>query len=178
MNREILLQKYNETCSLADAKDAQVSSICYSWGNLNNQYSDTEIKMMIEKLESEATNLRAQANAYLSQYDKIVEQERAKQQAIIAAKTSVKREFGVSPDDLIITGGVLSSNASESHLIGREKNPEEKTQEKERILSELKAKVMKKEISLEDASKLVQDIDTAYGTLETPLEETQSEMHR
>ena len=65
--------------------------------------------------------------------------------------TSVRNRFGVSPDEVIITGGVLSPNANESHLTGRQKSAEE----------------------------LAQDVNTAYGiNLETPLENTSGGMKR
>ena len=179
MTREDLLQKYNELCLMADAKDKQVNDICYSWGNLEKKYSDAEIKMMIEKLESESEQLRTQANSYLFQYEEIISQDKAKRQAIIDAKVSVKNQFGTSPDDIIITGGVLSANANESHLTGRQKTAEELEFERTKLLASIREKAMKKEISLAEASKLSQDVNMAYGVnTEVVQENTQGGMRR
>lgn len=164
MTRENLLQKYNELSLLADEKDKQISNICYNWEVLRKKYSDVEIEMMIENLEIASKDLRTQANAYFSQYAILIEQDRAKYQAIIDAKKSVKKQFGTSPDDIVITGGVLSSNASQSHLIGRSKTASEIEQEKNQLLDVIKSRAMAKEITLAEASKMAQEVNIAYGT--------------
>lgn len=80
-----------------------------------------------------------------------------------SARISVKNHFSISPDEVIITGGILSSNANKSHLIGREKTEEELEYERSQLLNNIKLKVMTKEITLAEASKLVQDVNIAYG---------------
>ena len=79
------------------------------------------------------------------------------------AERSVRYNFGTSPEELVINGGVLSTNASETYLTGREKNAEELEFERIQLLASLKEKVMKKEISLAEASKLIHEINIAYG---------------
>ena len=64
---------------------------------------------------------------------------------------------------MVINGGVLSENASESHLTGSQKTAEELEFERTQLLARLKEKVMKKEISLAEASKLIHEINIAYG---------------
>lgn len=84
---------------------------------------------------------------------------------------SVRHNFGTSPDELVINGGVLSTNASESHLTGRQKTTEELEFERTQLLANIREKVMKKEISLAEASKLVQEINIAYGFDEEIVQE-------
>ena len=64
---------------------------------------------------------------------------------------------------MVITGGVLSSNASESHLIGRDKTAEELEIDKQVALTTLRERIAKKEISLAEASQLKNDIESYYG---------------
>ncbi len=90
---------------------------------------------------------------------RITQEEAAKRNAVI----SVRSNFGISPDEIIITGGVLSSNANESHLEGRYKTPEELEDERTQLLAGVREKVTTKEISLSEASNLAQKINIAYG---------------
>ena len=71
--------------------------------------------------------------------------------------------LGVVTSSIVITGGVLSSNANESHLIGREKNAEEVELDKQIALSTLREKVVKNEITLAQVSQLKNDIENSYG---------------
>ena len=51
--------------------------------------------------------------------------------------------------------------------------------EREQLLSDIKSRVMRKEISLTEASKLAHDVNVAYDVnLETSMENTQGGMHR
>ena len=98
-------------------------------------------------------------------------------EGLVSAKKSVKSQFGVSPDEMVITGGVLSSNASESHLTGRNKTPEELEADRQYALAEIRTRVANKEISLAEASKLKNDVNLAYGYGE-PIQEMSNGMHR
>ncbi len=69
----------------------------------------------------------------------------------------------LNPDRLIITGGVLSSNASESHLNARPKTPEELEMERQSALAIIRERVAKKQITLSEAPKLKNDVDITYG---------------
>lgn len=75
----------------------------------------------------------------------------------------LKNILGVDTSSIAITGGVLSSNANESHLIGREKTAEEVELDKQIALSTLREKVVKNEITLAQASQLKNDIENSYG---------------
>ena len=72
-------------------------------------------------------------------------------------------QLGVDTDKMVITGGILSSNANESHLTGRDKTPEELEINRQIALTALREKVVKKEVSLAEASQLKNDIENYYG---------------
>lgn len=89
---------------------------------------------------------------------------------------SVEHNFGIRPTDINITGGVLSSNASESHLIAETKSPEQLEQEKNQLLANIKSRVQKGELSLAEASKLANDVNNSYGFYSN--EEKSTGIHR
>ena len=89
----------------------------------------------------------------IDEYTRLSKEEMLQKEGLISAKRSVKSQFGVSPDEMVITGGVLSSNASDSHLTGRNKTPEELETDRQYALAEIRTRVANKEISLAEASK-------------------------
>ena len=58
-----------------------------------------------------------------------------------------------------IVGGVLSSDAAQSHLIAEEKTKEQMDIEKKQMLDTLKLKVRNGEISLAQASEMLKKIN-------------------
>ena len=63
---------------------------------------------------------------------------------------------------MVITGGILSSNANESYLTGRDKTAEELEIDRQVALAALREKVVRKEVSLMEASQLKSDIENYY----------------
>lgn len=90
----------------------------------------------------------------------------------------IKSQFGINPDEIIITGGVLSTNASESHLIGRHKTLEELELEKMFILSEIESRVDNKQISPIEASKLKNYVNLVYENITKQQDFTNSSSRR
>lgn len=88
---------------------------------MNEVNANQQIDLYDKQIE-ELKNLRDMANMT---YVKFCEEEELRKQGIISAKKNVQNQFGTNPDEIIITGGVLSLNANESHLTGRNKTPEE-----------------------------------------------------
>ena len=175
MEKMELLNKYAELTDAWMDKQAKLDSYVEKWLNGEVQMSSEGVQQLVDSANEQIEQLKEAANQAQSEYLRITNEEAMRKNAV----TSVKNRFGVSPDEIIITGGVLSSNANESHLTGRQKTSEELAYEREQILRDIKAKVMRKEISLAEASRLAQDVNVAYGAnLETPMENTQSGMHR
>ena len=69
-------------------------------------------------------------------------------------------------------------NINESHLIDQQKTPEQLESERTKLLSTIKSKVMNHEISLAEASKLTNDVNTAYGFYEAVEMSHNNRMHR
>ena len=110
--------------------------------------------------------MRSEAENYKIEFDRLSKEEKLKQeqlQSSNAFKMRLRDMIGVDTSSIVITGGFLSSNANESHLIGREKTAEEIELDKQIALSTLREKVAKKEITLAQASQLKNDIENSYG---------------
>ena len=112
------------------------------------------------------SQIRTEAEKYQSEFDRISKEEQLQQEQLESSKFAEMRlrfQLGVDTDKMVITGGILSSNANESHLTGRDKTPEELEIDRQIALTALREKVAKKEVSLAEASQLKNDIENYYG---------------
>lgn len=140
---------------------------------INEVNANQQIDLYDKQIE-ELKNLRDMANMA---YVKFCEEEELRKLGIISSKKNVQNQFGTNLDEIIITGGVFSSNANESHLTGRNKTPEELEADRQSALAEIRNRVINKEITLVEASKLKNDINLAYGYGQQ-TQDMSSGMHR
>ncbi len=94
------------------------------------------------------------------------------------ADISVRHFLGQTPSNMEIIGGVLSSNANDSHLIAETKSPEQLKSEKEQMLANIKAKVLNGEMSLGEASNLIHDVNIAFSSYDESTTVNKNGMHR
>ncbi len=174
MTREELLNKSDELTLAWMDKQAKLDNYVQRWLDGEVQMSSEGVQQLIDSATQQIEQLKAQATQFQSEYMRITQEETMRKNAVI----SVRHNFGVSPDEIIITDGVLSSNANESHLDGRSKSPEELEDERTQLLARVREKTMKKEISLSEASRLANDINIAYGKSSYNQENTQGGMKR
>ena len=170
-----LLNKYAELTEAWMDKQAKLDNYVQQWLNGETQMSSEGVQQLVDKANEQIEQLKVSASQAQAEYLRITQEEAMRKNAI----GSVRHNFSTSTDEIIITGGVLSSNANESHLNGREKTSEELEQERQQLLSNIKTKVMSKEITLAEASKLAQDVNMAYGVnAEVFQENKQGDMRR
>lgn len=162
MKKENLLNMYHEFQTQADKKHDEIMKVVYNFDELTKNYSSEEIDLMIKKKFDEEEALRKKANSCYKQYSDIIALERKETEKLLGEGIAIKNRLGVDTNDIVITGGVLSKNASESHLIGREKTIDELYQDKELALTEIKIRVRNKELSLNEASELKQEVEHFY----------------
>ena len=154
---------FNKHCELYEKYTTEkeaVDAIIDNWLSGNSNMTAADIQAFEEKADAKLAILKAQADKAWEEFKK---NEKTEEEAK-SALSSVRHNFGVSPKEMIITGGVASSNASETHLIGRNKTPEELEQERAKLLGIIKARAMSREITLTEASKLKSDVNMAYDT--------------
>ena len=174
MTREELLNKSDKLTLAWMDKQAKLDNYVQRWLDGEVQMSAEGVQQLVDSATQQIEELRTQATQIQSEYMRITQEEAMRRNAVI----SVRHNFGVSPDQMILTGGVLSSNANESRLTGRNKTLEELEAERTQLLASVREKAMKKEISLAEASKLAQNINIAYGSSSYEHENTQGGMKR
>lgn len=160
------INKYCELLDQANEKEAKLEAFVQKW--LDGEYglSSENMEQTIIQINDQTSQIRAEAEKYKMEFDRISKEEKLEKERLESSKSAqmrLRHQLGVEADKMVITDGVLSSNASESHLIGREKTPEEIELDKQIALSTLREKVAKKEITLAQASQLKNDISNYYG---------------
>ena len=160
MTREELLNKSDEFTIAWMDKQAKLDNYVQSWLNGEVQMSVDGVQQLVDSTTEQIEQLKTQASKFHVEYMRMTQEEAMRRNAVI----TVRHNFCVSPDEVIITGGILSPSANESHLTGRNKTLEELEDERTQLLASVREKTMKKEISLADASKLAHNINMAYST--------------
>lgn len=176
MTGKELYQKYLEALNERAELENKINAIIKKWADGETVLNTKTIEDAVEKGYSRLDELRKTVEKLHNDFINQDEKEARKKHADI----SVQQHLGINPSDLEITSGVLSSNANESHLAVQKKSQEQLANEKIQLLNGIKAKVMNKEISLVEASKLTNDVNIAYGFYETVPEEQSSnnDMHK
>lgn len=176
---KMLEQKKTETLSKsltlhsqASDKEAKMENFIQKWLNDESELNNESMQQLLDSVNEQVAELKRQAEESWKEYKKLDSEISLKQNAVYSVRTNL----GMSPDEIVITGGVLSSNASESHLIGRSKTPEELEIDRLNALAMIREKLAKKEITLAHASKLKNDVIIAYGY--APQQENQNGMSK
>lgn len=158
MNSNKLYQKYLEAQKERFDLENKIENYVKEWKNGKTVLSNDLIQQAMEKGYERLEGFKKIEEQLYNEYKQQEQREEKKKSADI----SVQHNLGVRPTDMNIIGGVLSSNASESHLIAETKSPEQLEQERQQLLANVKIKVQSGEISLAEASKLVNAVDSSY----------------
>ena len=177
MTKEELLKKWDELTTAYTDKEAKLETYVQRWLDGDSALSNESIQQLVDTVTQQIEELKAAAKHAIDEYTRLSKEEMLQKEGLVSVKRSVKSQFGISPDEMIITSGSLSSNASESHLNGRNKTTEELEVDRQYALAEIRTRVANKEISLAEASKLKHDVDLAYGYGE-PIQEMSNGMNR
>ncbi len=169
MSKDDILKKWDDLSQIYKAKENQLELMINDW-LMTNDWLQGHIEMSAEEFEQEASKLSKELdeleirmNQLIAEHTKMCVEEARKEQELKTSKAAVMTEFGTNPDEIKVVGGVLSSNPDQSHLMGISKTPEQLEQERESLLATIKDQVMKKAITLGEASKWKHYINTAYG---------------
>lgn len=176
MTKEELLKKCDELITAYADKEAKLEAYIQRWLDGDSTLSNESIQQLVDTVTQQIEKLKAAAKQAFDEYTRLNKEEMLQKEGLVNVKRSVKSQFDVNPDEMVITGGVLSSNASESHLTMRNKNPEELEVDRQHALAEIRTRVANKEISLAEASKLKNDVNLAYGYGEQ-IQEMSNGMH-
>lgn len=166
MDKFEYINKYCELIQQANEKEAKLESYVQKWLSGESVLSSDTLEQTITTVNDQISQIRTEAEKYKSEFDRVSKEEQLQQEQLESSKSAemrLKFQLGVDTGKMVITGGILSSNANESHLTGRDKTPEELEIDRQIALTTLREKVAKKEVSLAEASQLKNDIENYYG---------------
>ena len=153
-----LYKKYIEARNKRYALENKINDYIEKWKNGETVLSTKSIELAVDKGYERLEDLKKIEESIRQDFDQMSALEEQKK----AADIGIRSKLGRAPDNMNIVGGVLSSNASESHLIAEKKSDEQMASEKLQMLSELKEKVKNGEISLAQASELSAKINSSF----------------
>lgn len=174
MNRNQIHKEYLKALNERVELESKIEDFVEKWKNGETSLSNELIQQAMEKGYERLEALKKQVESLEASLNLYDQKENDKKMADI----SVQHHLGERPTNMNIVGGVLSSNANESHLVTEQKSPEQLEQEKNQMLSNIKLKVQSGEISLAEASKLTHDVNTAFGYYDEPTETNTTGIHR
>ena len=153
-----LYKKYIEVANEIYALENKINNYIEKWKNGETVLSTKSIEQAIEKGYERLENLKKIEESIHQDFVQMSALEEHKKSADIG----IRNVFGEAPTDMNIVGGVISSNASESHLIAEKKTNEQMSLEKQQMLDQLKEKVRNGEITLAQASELSAKINSSF----------------
>lgn len=174
MNRNDIYKEYIKALNERIELESKIENFVEKWKNGETFFSNKSIQQTMEKGYERLDALKKQVESLeisLSMYDQ-------KENDKKIADISIQHHLGKRPTNMNIVGGILSSNANESHLIAETKSFEQLEQEKNQLLANVESKVQSGEISLAKASKLIEDINTAYNYYNEPTETNTNNIHK
>ena len=174
MTSDKLYQEYNKAFNERASLENKINDFITKWQEGNNTLSTKEVENIVEKGYERLEALKKREEELHEAYQKQEELEKNIQSSSI----SIEHQLNTRPTKLNITGSVLSSDATKSHLTAEPKTEEELHKDKENLLNKLKEKVIKGEITRETASKLIADINTIYSPDTSSYETTTESKHK
>lgn len=154
-----LYQKYLETQKVRFELENSIDALTKKWQNKETVLSTEQIETVIQKGYEKLENLKRIEQNLHAEFIKLSESEEKKRYADI----HLQQIFGKPLSNTSIKDGVLSSDSNQSYLIGESKTETEMELEHNKMLEDVKRRVQNKEITLQEASKLVSDIKTSYS---------------
>ncbi len=171
MTKEEMYNNYLNTLSKRTILESKIENFIEKWKSGNTSISNATVQQVVDKGYERLKELQEIEEKLYKEYTSQTKKEEDKRNA----DTRVQQNLGVSPTDIEIIGGQLSSNADDSYLIGEQKSKEQLEKERIILLDNIKTKVMNKEISFAEASKMVNDVNNAYDFYDNKPEEKQNE---
>ena len=154
-----LYKKYIEAANERYALENKINNYIEKWKNGETVLSTKSVEQAIEKGYERLEDLKKIEESIHQDFVQMNALEEHKKSADIG----IRNVFGEAPNDMNIVGGVISSNASESHLIAEKKTNEQMDLERQQMLDQLKEKVKSGELSLAQASELSAKINSSFG---------------
>ncbi|MGM9875174.1 MAG: hypothetical protein ACI32H_04555 [Bacilli bacterium] len=153
-----LYRKYVEVRNERYTLEYKIDEYIKKWKNGETVLSTEKVEQIIEKGYERLETLKKLVESIHQDFVQMSRLEEQKNSADIG----IRNTFSYAPTNMNIVGGVLSSKASESHLIAEKKTDGQMLTEKKQMLYELKEKVKNGEITLAQASELSAKIGISF----------------
>lgn len=153
-----LYKKYIESTNERYTLENKINEYIEKWKNGETFLSTEQVEKVLEKGYERLEDLKKIEESIHQDFIQMSSLEEQKKSVDIG----IRNVFGEAPTNMNIVDGVLSSNASESHLIAEKKTDEQMSLEKQQILDQLKEKVRNDEINLAQASELSSKINSSF----------------
>lgn len=174
MKKNEIYQEYLKLLNEKSELEDKIKNLIKKCNNGETFLSDESIQQTIEKGYERLENLKKQIDSLESSLNSYDQKEDDKRMADI----SIQHYLGERPTNMNIVGGILTTTAADSHLVAEKKSPEQLEQEKKQILAKIKSKVQSGEISLAEASKLINDVNISFGYYDEITETNTSSIHK
>lgn len=169
MTSKELYEKYLETLKERQELEEKISSYIKKW---KNGETVLNTKLVEEAIDKGNERLKVLKQLEQKLHQEFISMEKSEQEKRFA-DISLRAKLDQAPSNINITGGVLSGNATSSHLIGEEKTIGQLHEEKTQMLASIKSKVQSGELTLAEASKLVRDLDISYEFYDRQTQDTE-----
>lgn len=153
-----LYKQYLDAAKKRYEQEVKIEIFIEKWKKGEIILSEASVQQAMEKAYERLENFKKKEEQLHNDFMNHELREDEKRSSDIA----IQYLLGIQPTDVKIVDGVLSSKAGESRLIAEKKSPEQLESEKQELLTKLKEKVLRGEISLTLASKLTNDINNSY----------------
>lgn len=153
-----LYKKYIESTNERYTLENKINDYIEKWKNGEIILSTEQVEKVVEKGYERLEDLKRIEESIHQDFIQMTSLEEQKKLADIG----IRNALGEAPSNMNIVGGVLSSNASESHLIAEKRSDEQMGFEKQQMLEQLKEKVRNGEITLAQASELSARINSSF----------------
>jgi len=154
-----LYKKFIEAENIRYDLENKINDLVEKWKKGEKVLSTKTIELVINKGYERLEDLKKIEESIHQDFIQMSSLEEQKRLADIG----IRNVFREAPTDMNIIGGVLSSNASESHLIAEKKTNKQMSLEKQQMIDKLKEKVKNGEIDLAQASELFTQINLSFN---------------
>jgi len=134
--------------------EEKINNLQENWLAGKMTLDSSRIQSVIDKGYERLAQLRIRENQLYQEYLK--EENRSD------AEVALGYALGVRPTLYEVNSGVLSSDPNKSHLVATLKSKEQLALEKKQILSTIGTKLQAGELTMEEAEKLLEAVNTSY----------------
>ena len=166
MNSKELYDKYMEAYSKRWNLESDLNNLMEDWKNGKTELNTKSVEQQVEEGYKKLDELRKQEEELRKAYEQMKNLEDKK----ISDDIAIRNALGQAPTDMNVVGGVLATNAADSHLIAEKKNEMQMLEDKKQMLEKIKSQVKVGELSLAQASELLAKVNGSFDFYEAEKE--------